>query len=202
MKCKLTHAFAPSLALTLGMCAAAALAPVQALAQGRSFEGFSMSLNAESVRSTSEYGGTDSASSSGGNLQLGYSLGLGPQFVLGLGVTAGIGNRNAGSVAGTDFSTKNFASFDITPGWAVSDSLLLYGKISSANTTGLYTTGGVETSTSLSGVGYGIGLRAMIDKHLYFQVGLDAITFDNKSIGALTLKSSANAGSVGLGYKF
>jgi opacity protein-like surface antigen len=63
-------------------------------------------------------------------------------------------------------------------------------------------TGGVETTTSIDGVGYGLGLRGMLDKNLFFQVGYDENQFNEKTIGGVAVKPKASIFSLGVGYKF
>ncbi len=185
--------------------AAIGLASSQAWAQGGSFEGLTLGLNVESVRSTTENTNTglsDGSNSGVGSLQAQYGFALGSQFRLGLGITGGIGSYKAGSIGGTDYSTKNAISFDLIPSVALSESMLLYGKVSSLSATGVSTTAGVETTTSISGIGWGLGLRAMVDKHVFLQVGVDVNRYDDKVDAGLTIRRSSNVGSIGLGYKF
>ena len=185
------------------IAASVALVAPQVFAQAKSFEGFSLGANAEMARSTTERAGvSDSGDGSGLGLQGQYAFALGPQFVMGLGLTASTGSRNAGRLGATEFSTKDGASFDLLPGFAISESLLLYGKVSALSATNVAKTGGVETTTSIDGVGYGLGLRGMLDKNLFFQVGYDENRFNEKTIGGVAVKPKASIFSLGVGYKF
>lgn len=186
------------------VAASALLATPLAFAQAKNFEGFSLALIADSSRSTAEVVGTASDSSTVGGLGLEaqYSIPMGNQFVLGLGVNYRNGSRSAGTVGGTNFSIKDAAAFDIVPGFALSDSMLVYGKVSGLSASAIGNTGGTESSESISGYGYGLGLRSFIDKNMFFQVGYDANTYDNKTKAGVTYKNSANVFSLGFGYKF
>lgn len=192
---------------TLIAASIAFLAP-QAFAQAKSFEGFTLGANVESAKTTTNLVGTgsDSGNGAGLGLQAQYSIAFNNQFVLGLGATLSTGTRKAGSFAGTDITTKNFTSFDITPGYALSDTLLIYGKISSISLTAVGTTAatGVELGTeSVSGIGYGLGVRSMYNKNIYFQAGFDSNRTTEKTSNTLgTFSGSSNVFSLGAGYKF
>ncbi len=191
------------------LAASLALATTGAFAQLKAFEGFSIGLNAEMTRSTTEaLSLSDSSNSTGTGLQLMYTLPLGNQFALGLGATASFGTLNAGSNAtlGVDFTTKNRSSFDLTPSYALTDTTLLYGKVSALSATGVATTQatGVEDSKTLTGLGYGLGVRTLVDKNIYLQLGYDWNKYDDvtNSAGTATLKGTSNVFSLGVGYKF
>ena len=147
----------------------------------------------------SESGNTNSL-----DLQAQYSLALAPQFVLGLGVTLGTGNNNAGtfSLTGTEVSTKNRTAFDIIPGYAISNSMMLFGKVSALSADGASTTAGVETKKSISGVGYGFGLRGLIDKNMFYQLGYDINKYNDVDFGTGNVKASSSVFSLGVDYKF
>lgn len=184
----------------------AATAP-QAFAQAKNFEGFSLGANLTVAKTTTDVtvGGatlSDSGTSTNLDVQLQYSFALAPQFVLGVGATIGTGNNKSGTVGGNDLSIKDRASFDIIPGYVLSDSTLLYGKVSALSATGV-ADGAGGSSTSLSGIGYGLGVRSMIDKNMFFLVGYDWNRYDEKTVnGGGAFKPKADVFSLGVGYKF
>ena len=186
----------------LFVTAALALAAPLALAQPSTFGGFSLGLNAEWARTTTEVigTGTDGGNATGLGLQAQYSFSLNPQWLLGVGLTIGNTKFNAGSVSGIDFSTNSRLSIDITPSYALSDSLLVFGKVSSltANSTALTTVTGLENSFSLTGLGFGFGVRTMVDKNLFFQGTYDMNRYNDLT----TTKTGASVFSLGLGYRF
>lgn len=183
-----------------------------AFAQAKSFEGFSVGANLTSAKTSVDFsaGGptiSTNANTTGLDLQAQYGLVLGQQFVLGLGLTLGTGSYKAGSISAggqtAEFSSKNRTAIDITPGFAVSDSLLIYGKVSLLNADVVEEdTPGGTYSKSISGTGYGFGLRNMINKNLYFQVGYDFNKYDDFNVGSVTVKPSSTVLSGGIGYKF
>jgi opacity protein-like surface antigen len=96
---------------------------------------------------------------------------------------------------------NNRYSLDIVPTVALSNNYQLYGKLSSIYGTAA-STDGVATS-NVQGVGYGIGVRKMLDKNLYVQAGYDLnkfndVTYSNGTTAAL----QENVYSIGIGYKF
>ena len=147
--------------------------------------------------------GSDSANSTGLGLQAQYSFALAPQFVLGVGATLSTGNHKVSDVSGPlggENNTKNNTSFDLTPGYAVSDTLLVFGKISALNAT-LENAAGT-TSISLSGLGYGIGARSMINKNVFIQAGYDSNKYNDFTSGTITSSATSTIFSLGAGYKF
>lgn len=186
---------------TLLLAASIAIAAPQVFAQAKNFEGFSLGVNAESTNSQTTPTGAGSDSNTMGSLaaQAQYTFALGPQFTLGVGATAAPASLNAGSINGVNYSTKNRASFDLTPGYAVSDSTLVYGKLSALTGTGSAVDAtGTETTAGLSGVGYGVGVRYLFDKNFFVQGDINSNRYND--VNGSSLSSTALA--VGLGYKF
>ena len=182
----------------------AALSSVQAFAQARNFEGFSLGANADFDRSTVDAtGGTsDNGTSTGLGLQAEYSWALGRNFVLGLGASANTGNRKAGTyVNGNDAYSKDRYSIDLIPGVAATDKVLVFAKVSSLAGNGASSDG--TSTASLQGLGYGLGFRALINNNLFWQAGYDSVTFNDVTFGNGTVASfKGNILSLGIGYKF
>lgn len=186
---------------TLLAIACTALATPMVFAQAKNFEGFSLGAsiaNAKSTVDSTSFGSTD-GTSTGLDLQAQYNFALGQDFVLGVGLNAGTGNNKAGDFGGGDITVKKRYALEFTPGFALSKDMLVYGKVAALNAT--LENGG--SSENLSGVGYGLGLRGMVDKNMYWQVGYDLNQYGEKSDtvgGSYKLKS--NVFSLGVGYKF
>ena len=71
------------------------------------------------------------------------------------------------------------------------------------NADAVATIGSNSDSKSISGVGYGFGLRGMIDKKMFYQVGYDINKYNENDIGSgVIMKPSSTALSLGVGYKF
>lgn len=190
-----------AIALTLS-----ALGTTHAFAQARNFEGFTLGANMEIDHGS--LSATDGSSSSDHSTQLGlqarYDWALGDQFVWGIGATAGTGSRAAGNYASTPNAaayTRNRYSIDLMPGYALSNTLLVYGKVSA-----LSATAGADDAAStvtVHGTGYGIGLRGLIDHNTYWQAGLDTHRFNDVTFASSTTATFKNdVFSVGMGYRF
>ncbi|APW41542.1 outer membrane protein [Rhodoferax saidenbachensis] len=182
-----------------------ALAAPQVFAQARSFEGFSLSANLESTKSTVDaLSVSDSGNSTGLGLQAQYTFAITDQFVLGVGATLGTVKRNTASASGlgADAYTKDNTSFDLTPGIAVTDSTVIFGKISALGGT-LQVDSAPSASYSLTGLGYGVGIKSMIDKNLFWQLVYDSNKYnDVTTTGGTTLSNKSTIFSLGVGYKF
>ena len=183
----------------------AAFAAVQAHAQSNSFAGFSVTGQAEfdGATSSASDGTSDSARSSGVGIQAKYDWALNKKFVLGLGVSASSGNRQAGTYqSGNSVYSNDRYSLDLEPGYAVNQNVLVYGKLSSVSASVAGDDG--ASSTTVQGVGYGIGVRSLIDRNLFWQVGLDNYHLNDASFATTGTVSSVqgNVLSLGVGYKF
>lgn len=185
------------------LAASVAFVAPQVFAQAKNFEGFSLGANLAFANTTTEPTGVASqnGNTTGLDLQAQYSFALAPQFVLGVGLTLGTGSNNAGTFApNTEITTKNRTAIDIMPGYALSSDMLLFGKVSVVNAD-------VESSTpsakaSVNGMGYGVGLRGLIDKNMFYQVGYDAIQINETTLNGIKAKGSSSVFSLGVGYKF
>lgn len=185
--------------------AACVFAP-QAFAQAKNFEGFSVGANLNLANSTSSYsapGQTGTANSFAQNIDLlaRYNFALGDKFVLGLGVSASVGDLKAGDISATNtIKFTSMTSFFVTPGVAVSDSMQVYGKIAALNVK--VTESASATAPSLSGTGYGIGIQQLLSKNMYLQGELMQNNYADYTNGTTVWKFNSSVMSVGIGYKF
>ncbi len=182
-----------------------AIAASSAFAAGPTdMSGFSIGANAEfsSGSSTATDGTSDSGKTSALGLQARYDWALAPNFAIGLGASYSSGNHQAGTYAsGAAASINNRYSLDLVPAVALGNNFQLYGKLSSVYGTAA-ADDGVNTS-NVQGVGYGIGVRQMLDKNMYWQVGYDLNKFNDVTFATGTTASlQENVFSVGVGYKF
>lgn len=174
--------------------ACTALATPLVFAQAKNFEGLSMAATLANTKTTIDSAGSSiDGTSTGLDLTAQYNWALGQEFVLGVGINLGTGSNKAGTFGTTDVVTKNRYALEFTPGFAISKDVLVYGKIAS-----LSATADSGTSDSITGLGYGIGVRGMIDKNMFWQVGYDSNKYDEKNTA--TVKSTVL--SFGAGYKF
>jgi outer membrane immunogenic protein len=181
-------------------------ASAQVFAQAKNFEGFSLIANVQSSRTNVDLssGASDSGTSTGLGLQGQYTFALNNQYVLGVGVALGLNNRNASSASGTvglDGYTRNNTSFEFMPGIALSNTTLLFGKISA--TTGTFTADSTGApSLGLTGLGYGIGVKYLIDKNVFWQVSYDLNRFNDSTNAGVTYTIKPTIFSLGVGYNF
>ncbi|MFZ3218996.1 MAG: outer membrane beta-barrel protein [Rhodoferax sp.] len=186
--------------LMLATALIAAVAAPQAFAQAKNFEGFSVFGGLNAANSKIEATGTNATSSSTNvTLQAQYAWALGEQFVLGVGAAAGVGDLTFAAGLAGDIKLKDNAAVFIAPGFAVSNSTLVYGKLASTSGT-VYDNSG---SLSVTGVGYGIGAQFKSGNNLYYQVEFLQNNFADKANNAGTIfKTSTGGLSFGVGYKF
>jgi opacity protein-like surface antigen len=168
-------------------------------------------LSGASISATTELasGGTsatdgtsDTGKTSSIGLQARYDWALSPTFAIGLGGSYTSGNHQHGTYAsGNAASVNNRYSLDIIPTVALPKDIQVYGKLSSIYGSAASNDG--VNSSNVQGVGYGVGLRKMLDKNMYLQVGYDLnkfsdVTFSNGTTSSL----QENVVSFGVGYKF
>ena len=192
-----------------------ALSTPQAFAQAKNFERFSVGLNYNSAQSTStikfrstsligqEFSGTGTGQFA--SLQAQYVFAVNENIILGIGATAALASYNLGTIFTTlnvDGTQKQQYSIDFTPGAALSDSLLLYGRASyiSAKAGGSSTAGSIEQDAT--GMGYGVGVRGLATKNIYWQAEYSRNNYDNISNATWNSNYSSNVFSLGIGYKF
>ena len=191
-----------------------------ALAQNKNFTGFSAGVNANFADNKAEFSGAglvgalatkSNQSDQNASLQGQYGFGISDKFVVGLGVTYGIGELKAGSfspAAGVSISSKlkDVYSINIEPGYVVSASTLAYAKVAFVNAKAEGTqTGGAGGSVSgnLTGTGFGVGFRTMLTGKLYLQGEYVQTSFDKKNIGTgVDVKADMGTASIGVGYNF
>ena len=148
-------------------------------------------------------GTNDTAKSNALGLQARYDWNLAPTFALGLGASYSSSVHKAGTYAGSGAAAtlNNRFSIDVIPSIALAPDLQLYGKVSSVYGQAA-SDDGVNTANA-QGVGYGIGIRKMMDQNLYLQIGYDLNKFRDVTFGSGTTASfQENVFSVGVGYKF
>ena len=184
-----------------------------ASAQVSNFTGFSGAVNLSSVSSRTEVDrqfqlGGDNW---GGSVQAAYGLELSNSSVIGFGLNYSLGNSKSGATYKNNVATdtaniKNQYSFYLEPGSLLSDNTLLYGKISveKGKFAVTSTPASDSFSKSISGTGYGVGLRHMLDKSKFVQVEFMKVAYKTITAPDLTtkIKSSTTLGTIGMGMKF
>lgn len=192
------------------MAVSATVFAPQAFAQAKNFEGFSVGVNVNFANSTTEltangtkYSASESATNS--SIQAQYALALGSNFVLGFGASLGAGDLKSGYVNNTTTTlTKNTNAIYVAPGYAMSETVLVYGKFSSLTAKGEVSNAGGTVTQDISGVGYGVGLQTMLNKNLFVQAeyAQNNYAFKDFTAGVLSEEKKSSVVSIGIGYKF
>lgn len=191
--------------------AASCFAP-QVFAQANNFAGFSVAANVNASTATSKLSAPGTSvnmgeSSQNASLQAAYGLALGSNFVLGLGGTVALGDMKLGSFTSgaTTVALKatEMYSLYIEPGYAVSNSTLVYAKVAYISTKAELAMTGFSTGTKdFDGVGYGIGIRTKLSKNLFLQAEFAQSDYNEATSNGSSFKPSATTGTVGIGYQF
>ena len=178
---------------------------------------------------------TSSNSSGGsfvGQVLAGYSKSF-DAFNIAANVFYNIGNQNSGSNnynltgsygylnANQSFKMKNTWGVSLEPGLYVTEDTLGYLKLSyynsqldynasfSARIPSYSASGSYNSSSSMNGIGYGIGAKHMFTDNIYGFAEYQYVQYDKWNDGALfgsgynaSYKPNQNYGWVGIGYKF
>ena len=174
-------------------------------AQSSKFEGANIALNINAATMTTKLADTFALgeSSTNASIQGAYSFALGEKSLLSVGATYAMGDLNAGSVSSSSvqLKAKNLYTIYVEPAY-VMGTTAIYGKLAYIATKGAITASGVEYSDDFNGTGYGVGIRTMIDKNMYFQVEFMNATFNSKTIQSLPIQPGGTIGTGGIGYRF
>ena len=186
--------------ITVAAVAAATLFAAPAFAQAKSFEGFSVGLNADWINANFGSGATDSTESSvNASIQGQYNFALGSQYVLGLGATYELTKPKLGTIGTSALTGKNLYTVYVAPGYVVNNTTVVYGKLSSiSNTTEC--TG--CTDLTMSGYGFGAGFQMMMEKNWYIQGEAQSYKMDDKTVATVVNTGKGTIVSFGVGYKF
>ena len=138
-------------------------------------------------------------SSLGFRLHGGYGFDIGNDAVVLLGLDYNPTDVAAGKILDVSAKIKNSWSLSAAPGMLLNDKTLAYLKIS-------YEAGKLGGSNgsdeeSISGVGYGVGLRTEINKTTFLQTEIKQVNYNKVTSGGANYTSSATVGSAGVVFK-
>ena len=139
-------------------------------------------------------------SSLGFRLHGGYGFDIGNDAVVLLGLDYNPTDVAAGKILDESVKIKNSWSLSAAPGMLLNDKTLAYLKIS-------YEAGKLGGSSgsdeeSISGVGYGVGLRTEINKTTFLQTEIKQVNYNKVTSVGANYTSSATVGSAGVVFKF
>ena len=189
--------------ILIATATAATLFAPQAFAQAKSFEGFSITGNAVATRSTFEVStatlnGTASSNSTNFGLQGQYAWALSEKFVFGVGAQLGVGDVKVGTLTSSgsdiDIVGKSWNSAYVAPGYAVSDTFLVYGKLAALSGELEARAGALTAKASGTGAGFGIGVQSLLTKNIFIQAEAASNIYSDKYKNTQL--------SLGVGYKF
>jgi opacity protein-like surface antigen len=154
-------------------------------------------------------------------LDLGYSIPIDNNFLIGFGITHALNDTDAGKFLGVlKFKAKDHQSIYIQPTYAFNNNFAGFVKLSHHRTKGTVsltdnvvlsgeaenTIGADTSSEKFKGTGYGFGLKGMVSQNIYLQAEVNYI--DYKSIGGgseddvVNFKPETVSGIISIGYKF
>ena len=200
--------------LQCGLVVASGLLAPQAFAQDKSFEGFSLGLNLALQSDSTELSpGNEHLhglgwTSQDASLQAAYGWATGDSTVLSVGATYNLNDVSSGDAStangGLSLKRKNGYSVYFEPGYKVSDRTLAYFKVGYEAATLHEDQDASSVESSLDGVGYGLGLRTLMDKHVYLQAEIRQVFYNSFSFAGQngSFKTSGTMGLLGIGYQF
>lgn len=141
-------------------------------------------------------------SSLGFRLHGGYGFDMGNDVLVLLGVNYNATDLSVGKSAGENVKIKNSWSLSAAPGMMLNDKTLAYVKLSYE--AGKFNSGitNLKVDQSVSGFGYGAGLRTEINKTTFLETEIKQVNYKKFTYKSTDMTPSATVGSVGLVFKF
>ncbi len=170
--------------------------------------GASVTMNGGSTKyqETGEKESAFGGSSLGFRLHGGYGFDMGNDVLVLLGVNYNATELSAGKLAGNSVKIKNSWSLSAAPGMLLNDKTLAYVKLSYEAGKLDYSSSNVKIDKSVSGFGYGAGLRTEINKTTFLETEIKQVNYSkftkNVDGSNVDLTPSATVGSVGVVFKF
>ena len=148
------------------------------------------------------YGG----SSLGFRLHGGYGFDMGNDVLVLLGINYNATELSVGKVVGENAKIKNSWSLSAAPGMLLNDKTLAYVKLSYEAGKFDLSSSDLKINKSVSGFGYGAGLRTEINKTTFLETEIKQVNYSKftKKVNGTNadFTPSATVGSVGLVFKF
>ena len=152
----------------------------------------------ETGQKESAYGG----SSLGFRLHGGYGFDIAKDTVVLIGFDYNATDIAAGTASGNSLKIKNSWSLSAAPGMLLNDKTLAYVKLSYE--AGKFNSGAssIKVDQSVSGFGYGAGLRTEINKTTFLETEIKQVNYKKFTKSSFDITPSATVGSVGVVFKF
>jgi hypothetical protein len=168
--------------------------------------GVSVTMNGASImvddRDSNTYDGDYGQQSIGFKLHGGYGFDMGNDTVVLVGLGYNPTDIKSGSLQNSTFNIKNSWSLSVAPGLMLNDKSLAYVKLSYE--AGNLNNKGTKSSESysISGFGYGVGLRTEINKTTFLETEIKQVNYKKFTNEGTDITPSATVGSVGVVFKF
>jgi hypothetical protein len=177
-----------------------------ALAQENPFAGPSVGVSVSSVGGSTDLSGSRSANmgqqSVVPTVDAGYAYGVNKEVALGLTGTYDLANTKGGSDGSANLVGKKHYSINFKPGYVLGSSTMLYALVGYNRMQGTLNNNGATGYSNLNGIGYGVGLQALLDKNVYVKLEGQQVKYSSGTVSGLTYKPSTTIAVLGLGYKF
>jgi hypothetical protein len=153
-------------------------------------------------------------------LDLAYALPIDNNFLIGLGLTYTLNDTKAGSFLGSiKFEAEDHRSAYIQPTYAFNNSFAAFAKLSYHQLDGVAKTtsditlplGGTiganqSTKGDFEGIGYGFGVKGLINQNIYIQAEIEYVDYDSQGGGSTSsvvqFSPETVSGKISVGYKF
>ena len=170
--------------------------------------GVSVTMNGGSTK-YQENGGKEyifGGSSLGFRLHGGYGFDIGNDALVLLGINYNATELSVGKLAGVNAKIKNSWSLSAAPGMLLNDKTLAYVKLSYEAGKFDFPLSDSKINKSVSGFGYGAGLRTEINKTTFLETEIKQVNYSKfnykKGSDSYDFTPSATVGSVGVVFKF
>jgi opacity protein-like surface antigen len=181
-----------------------------AMAQANSninpFEGPSIGVSVSSVGGSTDLSGTSSANmgqqSVVPTVEAGYAFGVSKEVALGLTGTYDLADTKGGSAGSANLVGKKHYSINFKPGYVLGSSTMLYALLGYNRLQGTLNNNGYTGTSNMNGIGYGIGIEALLDKNVYVKLEGQQVKYSSSTLSGVTYKPSTTIATLGLGYKF
>ena len=145
-------------------------------------------------------------SSSGFRLHGGYGFDMGNDVLVLLGFNYNATELAVGKASADNLKIKNSWSLSAAPGMMLNDKTLAYVKLSYEAGKFDFSSSDLKIDESVSGFGYGAGLRTEINKTTFLETEIKQVNYSkftkNVDGSNVDLTPSATVGSVGVVFKF
>lgn len=176
------------------------------MAQANPFEGPSIGVSVSSVGGTTDLSGPVSANvgqqSVVPTIDAGYAFGVSKEVALGITGTYDLADTKAGSLGSVNLVGKKHYSINFKPGYVLGSSTMIYALVGYNRMSGTMNYNGYTGTSNMNGIGYGIGIEALLDKNVYVKLEGQQVKYTASTMSGETYKPSATLATLGLGYKF